>query len=144
MTDAAISVAANPTAIDFTLSSTGTYELTDARGSSFARDEINGVMALWAGNYANRNNTGNQIIYQGPNADGEEVSYRIITDMGNTNFLPIYIVQNVYERMDGNLDGSIIQQGNSADVDPPFTSVGMHGDNPNALPIFIIYEQIPR
>jgi len=131
-------------ALDFTLSGTATYELTNANGSANAQVVLGDKMALWPGNYSNTGNTGNKILFQGINSDVDDVFIKVITAPGNTTFLPVYIVGNTYDRADGNMDGRIILQGADADQDLIFISVTGHPENLDNLPIFILHEQIPR
>ena len=134
-----------PTTVDFTVSPMATYQLSDAKGTTHARQMLSdGAMVFWAGNYSNINNTGDRIIYQGVNSDIDDVFLKVITHPSNTQFLPVFIVQPTYDRADGNMDGRIILQGMGADQDQTFISVGLFPDNADNIPLYIIYEQIPR
>ena len=145
MTATAQTLTTSLTAIDFTNSSTAIYQLSDTRGSAHARQTLSGGEAvLWPGNYSSLNGTSDKIIFQGANSDVDDVFIKVITNPANTQFLPVYIVNAIYDRADGNLDGKIILQGADADQDYPFISVGLHPDNTNNLPIYVIHEQIPK
>jgi len=134
-----------PVPLDFTVSSTATYQLVGDAGSTSARElATDGKLVLWPGNYNNANNSGDKVLFQGINSDVDEVFLKVVTAPGNTSFLPVYIVSNAYDRADGNLDGKIILQGAGADPDPIFISVSSHPDNTENLPNFVIYEQIPK
>ena len=134
----------NTPKIDFTVDSTLTYKLTGQIGSNFARDEFpSGIRALWKGNYSEVNNTGDRVIFQGPNSDIDEVFFKVLLHPTNVNLFPLFIVEDTYDRADGNMDGRLIYRGLGADTDEAFLTVGLHFDNQNALPIYVIYEQIP-
>ncbi|MEM6319096.1 MAG: hypothetical protein AAF960_15590, partial [Bacteroidota bacterium] len=145
MTQNTVALSSSATTIDFSLSATMTYQLSGTTGSVHARQMMqDGAMALWVGNYSNTNNTGDRIIFQGADSDADAVFFRVLTDGANTSFLPVHIVQNVYNRADGDLDGRVILQGAGADTDFIFFATGLHPENTGSLPIFVIYEQIPR
>jgi len=68
----------------------------------------------------------------------------VLTDPTNSTLVPVHIVTNTYNRSDGDLNGEVIYQGAGADIDLIFFAVGLHPENVNVLPIYIIYEQIPE
>ena len=137
--------AGSPVMLDLTTSATTTYQLADTNGTEHGRaSAANGAMTLWPGNYNHANSSGDKIILQGGNSDVDEIFIKVITDAGNTSFLPVYIVNGVYDTGDGNLDGKIILQGMDSDTDQIFISVTSHPTNSDNLPIFLIHEQIPK
>ena len=143
MTANAIALSGSLTPVDYTLTSTGNYQVAGPNGSPYAQElRSTGKRALWMGNMGNQSGTGNRVIYQGGNADPDEPYYRVLLDPGNTGVLPNYVV-TAYDRSDGNLDGHVIYQGGNADADLPFYTVFLFPDNINALPNFIVHQQIP-
>jgi hypothetical protein len=143
MTMGSLSLSGMLTNIDFTDPMTANHQLAGPNGSTHAQQTLsNNKRVLWSGNFSNTGNTGNRVIYQGNDADTDEVYYRVLLDPGNINVVPNYIV-TAYDRADGNLDGNVIYQGADADVDVPFYTVFLFPDNINALPNYIIFQQIP-
>ena len=131
------------TSLGFSLMATQTYSRSDAYGSSNPRAELeSGVFGLWAGNMSK--DIGIQkVVFQGNSADSDEPYYRVLLDPANVNILPVWTVTG-YHRADGNMDGVMILQGTDSDADVPFFTVLGHPENAiNALPIFIVYEQLP-
>ena len=82
------------------------------------------------------------MIYQGNDADPDEVYFKVLLDPGNTNFLPNYVVTG-YDRSDGNLDGTVIYQGNNSDEEIVFFNVLLFPGNGGALPNYVVYQQLP-
>jgi len=144
MTSAAISFGLSVVTIDFTLNTTGNYQLTGSNGSTHAqRTRFDGKRALWAGNLSNTAGTGNRIIYQGGNAEPEAAFFTVLLDPLNTSFLTNHI-SIFYHRCDGNMDGRVIYQGANSDEDVVFFSVLLYPDNTSFLPNYVIFEQIPH
>jgi hypothetical protein len=143
MTMGSLSLSGLLTSIDFTSTSTSNYQLPGANGSPHAQElRTNNKLSLWGGNYSKSGNTGNRLIYQGNDSDPDEVYYKVLLDLGNTNVLPNYIVV-AYDRADGNLDGNVIYQGDDSDEEIPFFSVLLFPSNTSGLPNFVVYQQIP-
>ena len=151
MSAASIAMTTTPAVIDFTSGITTNYKVAGARGSDHAQQSFAGnKRALWAGNMANTEalpdpHSGDRVIYQGPAADVEEAYFVVLLDStNNIGVLPVHIVASVYNRADANMDGKVIYQGDNADTDVAFFTVSLFPDNANALPIFVVYEQIPK
>jgi hypothetical protein len=147
MSDTAYSFGSLPVEIDFTQTTTGNYQLTGPTGTAFAQMEIGSVRVLWPGNTSAESaggaHTGNRVIFQGPAAESETVYFRVLLDAMNTNFLPVFIATNAYDRADANMDGEVIYQGDSSDADLAFFTVFMYPANSGALPVYVVFEQIP-
>lgn len=146
MTQNAVALSLMSTTIDFTLASTPNYQLSGITGSAHAQQaRSGGKRALWPGNMGSVMNSGDVIIYQGPNSDVDETYFRVLLDGNNTLFLPNYIVPHVYERTDANMDGMIIYQGSSSDSETVFFTILSHPANdPLYLLNHKVYEQIPK
>lgn len=146
MTQNAVALSLMSATIDFTLASTPNYQLSGITGSPYAQQARGGgKRALWPGNMASVMNSGDVIIYQGPNADVDETYFRVLLDMSNVLFLPNYIVPNVYERTDANMDGMVIYQGSNSDSETVFFTILLHPANdPLYLLNHTVYEQIPK
>jgi hypothetical protein len=144
MTENPVTVSTSATVVDFTADSMTTYQKPGVTGSEHARQEMNdGKMVLWPGNYSEVNGSGNQIIFQGINSDTDAVFFKVLNDVGNTNFFPLYIVSPTYSREDGDMNGQVIFQGAGADQDVIFFSTALFPENTLTTPIYILYEQMP-
>ncbi len=132
--------------IDFTLAATPNYQLSGITGSIHAQQtRSGGKRSLWAGNTGNTSNTGDRVIYQGPNSDVDEIYFKVLLDVGNLMFLPNYMVTNAYARTDANLDGVVVYQGSGSDSDVSFFSVLLYPlNNTLFLPNYTFFEQIPK
>jgi hypothetical protein len=129
--------------INFTSAATGNYQLSGSNGTTYAQRTVaNGKRALWEGNMGSNNNTGNQVRYQGTDADSDEPYFKVLLDPGNILVIPNYIV-NGYDRADANLDGKVIYQGADSDSDIVFFNVLGFPDNTLNLPNYVIFQQIP-
>jgi uncharacterized protein YjdB len=129
--------------VNFTSAATANYQLPGSTGTTHAQQTLpNGKRGLWQGNMANGSGTGNQVRYQGTDADTDEPYYKVLLDPGNILVIPNYIV-NAYDRADGNMDGMIIYQGSDSDSDIPFFEILSFPDNTLFLPNYVIYQQIP-
>lgn len=145
MTQNAVALSLSGPNIDFTLATTPNYQLSGATGSPHAQqNRAGGKRSLWPGNTSSVTNTGDVIIYQGPNSDVDETYFRVLLDGSNLMFLPNYIVPGVYERTDANMDGMIIYQGSNSDPDMAFFTVLLHPVNLSSLLNHKVYEQIPK
>jgi len=74
----------------------------------------------------------------------DAVFFAVLTNPQNVNFAPNYIIDAIYHRADGDLNGEIIFQGAGADHDLIFFSTGLFPDNTTNLPVYIVHEQIPN
>jgi len=107
MTATAIPLDAEPEMLDLRTAAVSTY-------GTNARVNLNGVMALWAGDA-----TGNGTVkYTGAGNDRDP----ILTAVGSTT--PNNSVSNAYDRRDTNLDGVIKYTGSANDRDIILTNVG--------------------
>lgn len=142
-TKVALLTAGSP--VDFTSSSTSNYQLSGVTGSPHAqRNWASGKRSLWPGNTGVNSNTEDEVIYQGSNSDVDEIYFKVLLDMGNTMFLPNYIVPGTYSRMDANLDGMVVYQGSGSDPDVPFFAILQYPLNALFLPNYTLFEQIPK
>lgn len=131
--------------VDFTLSSTSNYQLSGVTGSPHAqRTWGSGKRSLWGGNAGLVSNTEDKVIFQGSNSDVDEIYFKVLLDLGNSMFLPNYIVPNTYARTDTNLDGMVVYQGSGSDPDVSFFAVLQHPFNALFLPNYTLFEQIPK
>jgi len=146
MTASTVALTEIPVTVDFTVSSTAIYQRSDVIGSPHGRVELEtGIFGLWAGNYDNTTDfAGTQaMIYNGTNSDLDAVFFYVLLNPGNTTSAPNYIVQDVYNRNDGNMDGRVIYGGADSDVDMVFFAVLLHPDNPTNSPVIKFFEQLP-
>lgn len=142
-TKVALLTAGSP--VDFTSSSTSNYQLSGVTGSPHAqRSWASGKRSLWPGNTGVNANTEDEVIYQGSSSDVDEIYFKVLLDMGNTMFLPNYIVPGTYSRIDANLDGMVVYQGSGSDPEVPFFTILQFPVNALVLPNFTVFEQIPK
>jgi hypothetical protein len=130
------------TTVDFTLAATANYQKPGAQGTVHAQAlSGDGKRMLWAGNLLGTG--GDKIVYQGADNETDAPFFSVLTAPGNTSFAANYIVTNVYDRADADMDGNVIYQGAGADIDVVFFTTALFPDNALVLPNFIIYQQIP-
>lgn len=135
----------SPPTVDLTSASTGTWSSSSAVG----RYQISGgtEMVLFAGDVERNQSPFTKdlkVKYQGPGkTDSWEIFYRVLTDPANINFSTLFIVADVYDSRDVNMDGNIINQGPNHDKTPVFFSVMSSPLNTSYLANFIVNEAIP-
>ena len=145
MTGTAVALSPMASIVDFTLSATSNYQLSGVTGSPHAQRTWGSTKrSLWAGNAGVVSNTEDKVIFQGSNSDVDEMYFKVLLDLGNTMFLPNYIVPNIYARTDTNLDGMVVYQGSGSDPDVSFFAVLQYPLNALFLPNYTLFEQIPK
>jgi hypothetical protein len=90
----------------------------------------NTVSAMWAGD-VNSNGTS---LFEGASNDNSSVFQAVLGDVGNTGFfgsgpLKSYVVTNVYNTNDVNMNGNISYEGSNNDVSAIFSVVLSHPAN---------------
>ena len=100
---------------------------------------LNETRALWAGDFSNDEKT----IFQGPGNDITDLTFHIIKDSLNTEFLPNYISID-YNLNDYNLDGATIFQGPNNDRAPVLLhSVISYPENTSSFANFVLTTEEP-
>jgi hypothetical protein len=130
------------TIVDLTSNSTGTWSSATAVGTRWATGSSNTKRSLFQGD-ATSPTPDKRVIFQGSQNDPIHVFFRVMTDLGNTAQSLNYIVSNVYDQCDVNLDGKVIYAGPANDVAPISFSVFASSLNPTFLPNFIVNQAIP-
>jgi len=123
---------ANPPTIDFSASNTTTW----GQNAQFVM--TNSKMGMWAGNV----NGDNQIIFQGPNNEPNQVFFDILTDSNNVNNL-VNFIKTGYNLEDIDMDGQTIYQGGGNENNPVFINIMLHPENYTNLNNYIIEQQLP-
>ncbi|MEO1258231.1 MAG: Ig-like domain-containing protein [Bacteroidota bacterium] len=123
----------NPPLVDFTDPG------IPVRGGDVGGNESSGVRKAWGGDF----NGDDQVIYQGPDNDVFYLFSRVLSDVGNTDFLANYIVAD-YDQHDFNLDGKVIYQGPNNDrASLLYFTVLAHAGNSNFLANYIVKGELP-
>ena len=120
------------TTVDFTSLATNLYGTNPTK-------TVGSKRVLWGGN----TNNGISTIFVGPNNDSDRVKDDILLATANPTGDFSYI-ESGYRQGDTNLDGDVIYQGPTNDIDILiFFNVILHPANTTTNPLFIIYQQIP-
>ncbi|MEK7255889.1 MAG: hypothetical protein AAB316_14155, partial [Bacteroidota bacterium] len=143
MSAAALPMSAAGTPVDFTSTVLANFQKPGLQGTAHAQNVVGSVRTLWAGNLSGGGTSADKIIYQGADNEVDAAFFAVLTDAGNGSFAANYIVNNVYDRADADMDGKVIYQGAGADIDVVFFTTALFPDNSLVLPNFIIYQQIP-
>lgn len=133
MTSAPIALnGATATPVDFTNLATSLYGTNPTK-------TIGSKRVLWGGNA----NNGTSVVFVGPNNDNARVKDDILLAGANASGDFSYI-ESGYRQGDTNMDGDVIYQGTTNDLDIMiFFNVLLHPANGASNPLFIIYQQIP-
>jgi hypothetical protein len=126
------------TVVDFRLSSTPTYVLTNSVISQ-PQVVVDQGVALWAGNalYDDR------VIYQGTANDINSIYQIIINDLSNVFSSPFFKFK-AYNNSDINMDGEVIFQGTQNDVEFIYQNIiKNHPGNTLKRKYYTIKEQLP-
>ena len=138
MTATTRSLSATSTVVDFT-TMTAAQLWNKAGGDGYEQSKSGIRNLLWAGNTdGNR-----QTVFSGPTNDVDPVFFDVMTNVGNVNFVPNYIVNSQYLASDVNLDGKVIYQSADNEVDIILFMVLSHTLNTGFIPSYIIVEQLP-
>jgi hypothetical protein len=138
MTATTRSVSATSTVVDFSLMSAAQL-WNKANGDGYETTQSGIRNLLWAGDTdGNR-----QTVFAGPTNDVDPVFFDVMTNVGNVNFVPNYILNNQYLASDVNMDGKVIYQSADNEVDIILFMVLSHTLNTGFIPSFIIVEQLP-
>lgn len=130
-----------PPLVDLTVSTTPTWQSLSAVG----RRANGSKMTLFSGDtgYFDFILPDKKVAFQGPNNDNTWVLWRVLNDPNNVNSLVNYIVYNVYDYADVNMDGNVIYQGPNNDSAPILFSVLSSPLNTSQSQNFIVYQAIP-
>ena len=138
MTATTRSLSATSTVVDFT-TLTAAQLWNKANGDGYEQTKSGIRNLLWAGDTdGNR-----QTVFSGPTNDVDPVFFDVMTNVGNVNFVPNYIVNSQYLASDVNLDGKVIYQSADNEVDIILFMVLSHTLNTGFIPSYIIVEQLP-
>jgi hypothetical protein len=138
MTATTRSLSATSTVVDFT-ALTAAQLWNKAGGDGYEQTKAGIRNLLWAGDTdGNR-----QTVFSGPTNDVDPVFFDVMTNVGNVNFVPNYIVNTQYLASDVNLDGKVIYQSADNEVDIILFMVLSHTLNTGFIPSYIIVEQLP-
>ncbi len=129
------------TPVDFTSTLLDNYQKLGVQGTAHSQQLVGTKRVLWAGNLIGSG--GDKIVYQGADNETDAPFFSVLTAPGNTNFAANYIVTNVYDRADADMNGDVIYQGAGADIDVVFFTTALFPDNALVLPNYIIYQQLP-
>jgi hypothetical protein len=122
--------------VDFTSSALDVYN-TAAIYDGIERVDVNGVMALWAGNTS----VDNKIVFAGQENDKDIIFNEIDQAPGNLFKLQTFILPGYHEG-DVNMDARSIFAGQENDVDPIFNNVDGYPANIFKLQTYVIPEQL--
>jgi hypothetical protein len=138
MTATTRSLSATSTVVDFT-TLTAAQLWNKANGDGYEQTKSGIRNLLWAGDTdGNR-----QTVFSGPTNDVDPIFFDVMTNVGNVNFVPNYIVNSQYLASDVNLDGKVIYQSADNEVDIILFMVLSHTLNTGFIPSYIIVEQLP-
>ncbi len=122
----------NPPMIDFSAPDMVTW------GDNAQFTMTNGKMGMWAGNV----NGDDQIIFQGPDNEPNQVFFDILNDPANTNNF-VNFIKTGYNLEDVDMDGQTIYQGGSNENNPVFLNIMLHPENFTNLNNYVIQQQLP-
>ncbi|GAB3165084.1 Ig-like domain-containing protein [Telluribacter humicola] len=140
MTASALPLTPTNTIIDFRTPATATYVKVASDPIHQSQAVVVQGRALWAGNAQQYD----KVVYQGTGNETEAVSRRIMGAAGNLLNAPYY-KQSGYLMEDINLNGEVIYQGNTNDLEFIYQNI-IKNHPGNTLPAnnFIIQEQLPK
>ena len=107
---------------------------------TYSRININGKMALWAGD---ANNNGS-IEFSGINNDSNTIRDTILADTSNALGLMTFISNDSYSTSDLNMDGEIKYSGAQNDSNISKDNIMVHPSNTSRDKTFTITQQIPN